>query len=133
MNLVLLLHPFFHSVELFFVFWIANLKAFLILDESHRSIHPMSWLLRYIFWSFSLKLVWRFFRFFFFFLILEFMLLFQKASCFPAFLANLNLETPCMKLSLPFSHFVSVVQRIILFCYRLSDPCHCMFLYSTLI
>ena len=39
----------------------------------------------------------------------------------------------CMKLSFLLSHFVPVVQRIILFCHRLSDPYHCTFLYATLL
>ena len=37
-----------------------------------------------------------------------------------------------LEIGLPFSHIESVLQRIILFCHRLSDPCLCTFLYSTL-
>ena len=68
----------FSDVSVFFILlklfclWIANLKVFPILDEFHHSIHPLSLSLRYIFSSFSLKLVWQFFFIFLIFFLFSF-------------------------------------------------------------
>ena len=124
MNLLLLLHPFFlffFTLLNFFCLWIANLKVIPILDKftfpSSRWVHHLD-----IFWIFSLKLVWQFF--WVFFLLFEFL---HKGKG----LEITENILPYMKLSFPFSQLTSVAQRIILFCHRLSDPCHCTFLYST--
>ena len=72
MNLLLLLHPFFlffffFTLLNFFCLWIANLKVIPILD---KFTFPSSRWVRHldIFWSFSLKLVWRLFWVFFSFI-----------------------------------------------------------------